>query len=112
VAACAGGRGVSHQRVTRRDKNVRTLELSLSTWPIRDADGRVTANIGIYADIRAEELRLRQGLAEKQLEEVERLYAAAPSALRFHGLRAAVKRGVCVLREDGDRRIACETLAT
>ena len=77
------GEGFSQQRVTRRDKSGRMLELSLSTWPIRDADGRVTATIGIYADIRAEELRLRERLAEKQLEEVDRLYTTAPVGLAF-----------------------------
>ena len=77
------GEGVSKQPVTRRDKNGKTLELSLSLWPVRDAEGRVTATIGIYADIRAEELRLRQSLVEKQLEEVERLYATAPIGLGF-----------------------------
>jgi PAS domain S-box-containing protein len=76
------GEGLS-EHVTCRDKNGKTLELNLSTWPVHDADGRVAATIGIYADIHAEELRLRHSLAEKQLEEVERLYATAPIGLGF-----------------------------
>jgi PAS domain S-box-containing protein len=39
------GEGFSQERVTRRDKNGRTLELSLSTWPIYDAEGRIIASI-------------------------------------------------------------------
>jgi PAS domain S-box-containing protein len=77
------GEGFAQRRVTRRDKKGRTLEASLSMWPIRDADGHVTATIVVYADVHAEESRLRESLAEKQLEEVERLYATAPVGLAF-----------------------------
>jgi PAS domain S-box-containing protein len=77
------GEGHSHQRVTRRDKQGRPVELSLSTWPIRGADGRVTAIAGIYVYLRAEELRVQRSLANQQLEELERLYATAPIGLGF-----------------------------
>jgi len=77
------GRGFSQHRITRRVKDGRLIEVSLSTWPIRGADGRVIGIIGIYADIGAEELRFRQSLAQKQLEEVARLYATAPIGLGF-----------------------------
>jgi PAS domain S-box-containing protein len=77
------GKGYSQQRVTRRDKEGRPIELTLSTWPIRGVDGRVSAIVGIYADIRAEEMRFQRSLAGKQLEEMERLYATAPIGLGF-----------------------------
>ena len=77
------GEGHSHQRVTRRDKQGRPVEISLSTWPIRRADGRVVAIAGLYADVRAEEMRVRHFLASQQLEELERLYATAPIGLGF-----------------------------
>jgi PAS domain S-box-containing protein len=77
------GEGHSHQRVTRHDKQGRPIEISLSTWPIRSADGRVTAIAGIFADVRAEELRMQRSLANQQLEELERLYATAPIGLGF-----------------------------
>jgi PAS domain S-box-containing protein len=77
------GEGFSQQRITRRDKEGRPVEVSLSTWPIRGADGRVTAVVGIYADVHAEEMRLQRSLANQQLEEVERLYATAPIGLGF-----------------------------
>jgi PAS domain S-box-containing protein len=77
------GEGHAHQRVTRRDKQGRAVELSLSTWPIRSADGRVTAIAGIYVDLRAEELRVQRFLANQQLEELERLYVTAPIGLGF-----------------------------
>src|SRR5215813_2846917 len=69
------GEGHSHQRVTRRDKQGRPVEISLSTWPIRRADGRVVAIAGLYADVRAEEMRVRHFLANQQLKELERIYA-------------------------------------
>jgi PAS domain S-box-containing protein len=77
------GQGFSQHRITRRAKDGRLIEVSLSTWPIRGSDGRVTGIIGIYADRGAEELRFRQSLAKKQLEEVARLYATAPIGLGF-----------------------------
>jgi PAS domain S-box-containing protein len=39
--------------------------------------------VGVYADVRTEELRHRRSLAEKQLAEIERLYATAPIGLCF-----------------------------
>ena len=75
------GEGFSQHRVTRVDKAGRPIELSLSTWPIRNADGRVGAIVGIYADIRAEEFRFRRSLAQRQLEQLEELYATAPIGL-------------------------------
>ncbi len=75
------GEGFSQRRVTRQRKDGRRIELSLSTWPIRGADGHVTATVGIYAEVLTEEVRLRRALAEEQLEELERLYAAAPIGL-------------------------------
>jgi len=77
------GESFSKLHITRRDKNGRTLDLNVSSWPVRNVNGRVTATIVIYADIRDDELRLRQSLAEKQLEEVDRLYATAPIGLGF-----------------------------
>jgi PAS domain S-box-containing protein len=77
------GQGFSQHRITRLGKDGRRIELSLSTWPIHGADGRVVAITGIYADVGAEELRIRQSLAKKQLEEVARLYATAPIGLCF-----------------------------
>src|SRR5262249_26444924 len=77
------GRGFSQHRITRRVKDGRLIEVSLSTWPIRGAEGSVIGIIGIYADIGAEEFRFRQSLAKKQLEEVARLYATAPIGLGF-----------------------------
>jgi PAS domain S-box-containing protein len=77
------GRGSSQHRIARRAKDGRSIEVSLSTWPIRGVDGRVMGIIGIYADIGAEDLRFRQSLAKKQLEEVARLYATAPIGLGF-----------------------------
>src|SRR5215831_7097796 len=77
------GEGFSQQRITRIAKDGTPIEVSLSTWPIRAADGRVTALIGILTDIGAEQLRLRQALVGKQLEELERLYATAPVGLGF-----------------------------
>jgi PAS domain S-box-containing protein len=77
------GKGFSRHRIVRRDKEGRPIEVSLSTWPIRGADGHVIAFVGIYADVQTEELRLRRSLAEKQLEEIERLYATAPIGLCF-----------------------------
>jgi PAS domain S-box-containing protein len=77
------GKGFSRRRIVRRDKEGRPIEVSLSTWPIRDADGHVIAFVAIYADVQTEELRLRRSIAEKQLEEIERLYATAPIGLCF-----------------------------
>ena len=77
------GEGFSQQRITRLAKDGSPIEVSLSTWPIRGADGRVIALIGIFGDIGAEELRFRQSLANKQLEELERIYATAPIGLGF-----------------------------
>jgi PAS domain S-box-containing protein len=77
------GQGFSQHRVTRLAKDGTPLELSLSTWPIRGADGRITAMVGIFIDIGAEQLRLRQSLANKQLQELERLYETAPIGLGF-----------------------------
>ena len=75
------GHSFLQHRITRLAKDGRPIELSLSTWPIRGVDGRVMAVIGICTDIATEELRLRQSLAKKQLEEIERLYATAPIGL-------------------------------
>src|SRR5262249_30722905 len=72
------GRGFSRHRIIRRDKEGRPVEVSLSMWPIRGADGEVMAIVGIYADLQTEELRFQRSLAEKQLEEIKRLYATAP----------------------------------
>ena len=77
------GKGFSQRRVTRLAKDGTPIEVSLSTWPIRDAGGRVTAMIGIWMDVGAKQLRLRQSLANKQLEELERLYSTAPVGLGF-----------------------------
>jgi two-component system, cell cycle sensor histidine kinase and response regulator CckA len=77
------GQGFSQHRITRLAKDGRLMEVSISTWPIRGADGNVIGIIGIYADVDAEELRFRQSLAEKQLEQVARLYATAPIGLGF-----------------------------
>jgi PAS domain S-box-containing protein len=77
------GHSFLQQRITRRTKDGRRIELSLSTWPIRGTDGSVIGVIGIFADIGAKELRVRQSLAKKQLEEVSRLYATAPIGLGF-----------------------------
>ena len=77
------GEGFSQRQVTRLAKDGRRLELSLSTWPIRSADGRVTATVGIYAKILTPEARLQRALAKEQLEELERLYATAPIGLGF-----------------------------
>src|SRR5215472_9988166 len=76
------GEGFSQQRITRIAKDGTPIEVSLSTWPVRGASGPVRA-IGIYGDIGGEQLRLRQSLARKQLEEIERLYATAPVGLGF-----------------------------
>jgi PAS domain S-box-containing protein len=78
------GQGFSQHRITRLAKDGRPIEVSFSTWPIRDADGCVVAIIGICVDIGAEELRFRESLAKKQLEELARLYATAPIGLGFH----------------------------
>lgn len=77
------GQGFSQQRITRQAKDGKLIDVSLSTWPIRGCDGCVLGIIGIYADIGAEQLRFRQSLAKKQLEEVARLYATAPIGLGF-----------------------------
>jgi PAS domain S-box-containing protein len=77
------GDGFTQHRITRLAKDGTPIEVSLSTWPIRSAAGRTTALIGIYGDIDGEQLRLRQSLANKQLEELERLYATAPIGLGF-----------------------------
>jgi PAS domain S-box-containing protein len=77
------GEAYSRHRITRRDKQGRLVAVSLSTWPIRDVDGHVTAFVGIYADAHEEEQRVRRSLAEKQLEEIERLYVTAPIGLGF-----------------------------
>jgi PAS domain S-box-containing protein len=84
------GRGFSQHRITRRVKDGRPIEVSLSTWPIRGADGSVIGIIGIYVDIGAEELRFRQSLAKKQLEEVARLYATAPIGLGLSFTRKSI----------------------
>src|SRR5215475_906001 len=77
------GEGFSQHRITRLAKDGTPIEVGLSTWPIRGADGRVIAIIGIFADVGSEELRFRQSLANKQLEELERIYATAPIGLGF-----------------------------
>ena len=76
-------KGFSRHRIVRRDKAGRSIEVSMSTWPIREAGGRVMGLVGIYAEIQTEELRFRRVLAEKQLEEIDRLYATAPIGLCF-----------------------------
>src|SRR5262249_54001171 len=50
------GEGFSQERITRLTKDGRQIEVSLSTWPIRDAHGNVTAIIGIFSEAAAEEL--------------------------------------------------------
>jgi PAS domain S-box-containing protein len=77
------GQSLWQHRLTRLTKGGTPIELILSTWPIRGADGRVIAIIGVYADVGTEAQRFRQSLAEKQLEEIERLYATAPIGLCF-----------------------------
>jgi PAS domain S-box-containing protein len=77
------GEGFSQRHVTRLSKDGRRIELSLSTWPIRSADGHVTATVGIYTEILTAEARLQRTLAKEQLEELERLYATAPIGLGF-----------------------------
>ncbi|HEY7389367.1 MAG TPA: PAS domain-containing protein [Bryobacteraceae bacterium] len=77
------GQGFSQHRISRRTKDGRLIEVSLSTWPIRGENGRVIGIIGIYTDIGVEELHFRQSLVKKQLEEVARLYATAPIGLAF-----------------------------
>ncbi len=77
------GEGYSQQRVTRRDKQGQRVEVTLSTWPIRDANGSVIAMVGIHADVGADELRFERALANQQLEEIERLYVTAPIGLGF-----------------------------
>jgi PAS domain S-box-containing protein len=79
----ADGKAYSRHRIVRRDKAGRPVEVSLSTWPIRGADGHVIAFVAIYVEVQTEELRFRRSLAEKQLEEIERLYATAPIGLCF-----------------------------
>ena len=41
------GKGFSRRRIVRRDKEGRPIEVSLSTWPIRGADGDLIAFVGI-----------------------------------------------------------------
>ena len=77
------GQGFSQHRISRLAKDGRLIEVSLSTWPIRGADGRVIGIIGIYTDVGAEERRFPESLAKKKLEEVARLYATAPIGLGF-----------------------------
>jgi PAS domain S-box-containing protein len=77
------GHGFSQRRITRLAKDGTPIDVSLSTWPIRRAAGRATALIGIYGVIEGEQRRLRESLANKQLEELERLYATAPIGLGF-----------------------------
>jgi PAS domain S-box-containing protein len=77
------GHGFSQRRITRLAKDGTPIDVSLSTWPIRGAAGRATALIGIFGVIEGEQQRLRQSLANKQLEELERLYATAPIGLGF-----------------------------
>jgi PAS domain S-box-containing protein len=77
------GEGFSQQRITRLAKDGTPIEVSLTVWPVRAAAGRVSALIGIYGEIDGEQLRLRESLANKQLEELERLYATAPIGLGF-----------------------------
>ena len=77
------GKGFSRHRIIRRDKKGGPVEVSLSTWPIRGAEGQVIAIVGIYADVETDDLRFRSSLAEKQLKEIERLYATAPIGLCF-----------------------------
>jgi PAS domain S-box-containing protein len=77
------GKGFSRHRIIRRDKAGKLVEVSMSTWPIRGADGHVIGYVGIYVEVQTEELRFRRSLAEKQLEEIERLYATAPIGLCF-----------------------------
>ena len=72
------GQGFSQQRVTRMVKDGTRIEVDLSTWPIRAPDGSVSPLVGKLAETGAEQMRLLQALANKQLEEVERLYATAP----------------------------------
>jgi PAS domain S-box-containing protein len=77
------GQGFSQRRITRLAKDGTSIEVSLSTWPIRRAAGPATALIGVYGVIEGEQRRLRESLANKQLEELERLYATAPIGLGF-----------------------------
>ena len=72
ASAYTGWEGISRRRIVRRDKEGRPIEVSLSTWPIRGADGHVTAFVGIYRTSRPKRC-VRRSLAEKQLEEIERL---------------------------------------
>jgi PAS domain S-box-containing protein len=77
------GKGFSRHRIIRRDKSGKPVEVSVSTWPIRGADGHAIGFVGIYVEVQTEDLRFRRTLAEKHLEEIERLYATAPIGLCF-----------------------------
>ncbi|MDE3166287.1 MAG: PAS domain S-box protein [Acidobacteriota bacterium] len=77
-----------HIRRMRRDGTA--LDLTVSTAPVRAADGTVTGILSIYTDIsaskRTEETHRRQiALADAQLVQLERFYATAPIGLGFVG---------------------------
>src|SRR5947208_5165372 len=82
------GQGFTGRHITRVRKDGTPVDLSVSTAPIRGSNGRVTGIISVYADVSAEKraeetLRLRQALANEQLQELERVYATTPIGLGF-----------------------------
>src|SRR5947209_1959939 len=82
------GQNFTGRQITRVRKDGQAIDLSVSTSPIRGPHGDVTGIISVYTDVSAERraqeaLRLRQSLANEQLEELERLYSTAPIGLGF-----------------------------
>jgi PAS domain S-box-containing protein len=84
------GAGFTGRHIHRVRKDGAELDLSVSTAPIRGANGKVTGILSVYTDIsaarRAEEThRMRQALADEQRAQLERFYATAPIGLGFVG---------------------------
>ena len=82
------GGGLTNRPISRVRKDGAPLELTVSTAPIRNSSGAVTGIISLYTDVSVqrgaeERLRLRQALADEQLEQLERFYADAPVGLGF-----------------------------
>jgi PAS domain S-box-containing protein len=66
------GQGFTGRHITRRRKDGSTIELSVSTAPIRNAEGRVSGIISVYSDITVQmrqeaTLRERQSAADRQI---------------------------------------------
>jgi PAS domain S-box-containing protein len=77
------GDELSADHVIRIDKDHNRIEFSVSAWPIRDTDGRVTAVVGVGVDTGHEKRQHRESLIKRQLEQLELLYATAPIGLGF-----------------------------